>query len=166
MSKNRKKSVTYNSCCCDVYGVISFGSNRLSGKCPYISAQTNINSKTFRLPKISSCGLDVFIARSYQKYDCLRKVKKGVFCLCMNWKLCDSGQTTGKQRVSKILRNTWKKRYNKKWKRSPSVYAWIGKVRFLIKVSLNREPQKSPKTRFSILHCWGAFQNLIAGSLT
>ena len=35
-----------------------------------------------------------------KKYDCLRKVKNGVFCLCTNWKLCDSDQTTGKQRDS------------------------------------------------------------------
>ena len=35
-----------------------------------------------------------------QKNDCLRKVKKDVFCLCINWKLCDSDQTTGKQRDS------------------------------------------------------------------
>ena len=37
-----------------------------------------------------------------QKNDCLRKVKKDVFCLCINWKLCDSNQTTSKQRVLKI----------------------------------------------------------------
>ena len=37
-----------------------------------------------------------------KKYDCLRKVKNGVFWLCMIWKLCDSDQTTGKQRVLKI----------------------------------------------------------------
>ena len=41
----------------------------------------------------------------------------------------------------------------------------VWKSEILIKVPLNREPQKSSKTRFSILHCWGAFQNLIAGSL-
>ena len=29
---------------------------------------------------------------SDQKNDCLRKVKKGVFCLCINWKLCDYNQ--------------------------------------------------------------------------
>ena len=103
--KGRQNSVMNYLMIHDVHCVISFWSNRLSGKCPYISAQTNINSKTLRLPKTSSCGLDVLIARSYQKYDCLRKVKKVVFCLCMNWKLCDSDQTTGKQRVSKILRN-------------------------------------------------------------
>ena len=40
-----------------------------------------------------------------KKYDCLRKVKNGVFCLCMIWKLCDSGQTTGKQRASEMIQN-------------------------------------------------------------
>ena len=35
-----------------------------------------------------------------KKNDCLRKVKKGVFCLCINWKLCDFDQTIGKQRDS------------------------------------------------------------------
>ena len=40
-----------------------------------------------------------------KKSDCLRKVKKGVFCLCMIWKVCDSGQTTGKQRASEMIQN-------------------------------------------------------------
>ena len=49
-----------------------------------------------------------------KKYDCLRKVKKGVFCLCMIWKKYDSDQTTSKQRVSEMIQNKGKKRDNEK----------------------------------------------------
>ena len=41
----------------------------------------------------------------------------------------------------------------------------VWKSGVLIKVPLNRKTFKTPKTWFSILHCWEAFQNLIAGSL-
>ena len=40
-----------------------------------------------------------------KKYDCLRKVKNGVFWLCMIWKLCDSNQTSSKQRALEMIQN-------------------------------------------------------------
>ena len=38
-----------------------------------------------------------------KKYDCLRKVKNRVFCLCMIWKLCDSDLS-----VVKFTGNLWR----------------------------------------------------------
>ena len=62
-------------------------------------------------------------SESGQKNDRLRKVKNGVFCLCVNWKICDSDQTTSKQRALEMIQNKWKKRDNEKWKLWSSVYA-------------------------------------------
>ena len=42
----------------------------------------------------------------------------------------------------------------------------LEKVRVLVKVPVNRKTKKSSKTLILILHCWEAFMNLIAGSLS
>ena len=99
-----------------------------------------------------------------KKYDCLRKMKNVVVCLCMIWELCDSDQTTSKQRASKMVQNQWKKRDKGKWKMLSSVYAYFGKSEISMKVPINRVIEKT-KSPFLILHCWEAFMNLIAGSL-
>ena len=40
-----------------------------------------------------------------KKYDCIRKLKSGVFSLCMIWELCASDQTSSKQRASQMVQN-------------------------------------------------------------
>ena len=80
-----------------------FGRIHFNSKCQYI------NAEIVKIPKHAHPSIGCIDAESIensgsdQKNDCLRKVKKWVFCLCMNWKIYDSDQTTGKQRVLEIL---------------------------------------------------------------
>ena len=77
----------------------------------FASKRSYISTKIVKVQNMFILKLDALIQKLLKtldlglKYDCLRKVKNGVFSLCMIWKLCDSDQTTGKQRASEMFQN-------------------------------------------------------------
>ena len=71
-----------------------------NSKYPYI------NAEIVKIPKHAHPNIGWIDSESIEtsgsdiKNDCLRKVKRWVVYLCMNWKICDSDKTADKQRDS------------------------------------------------------------------
>ena len=78
----------------------------VSGRIHFNSKCQYINAEIVKIPKHAHPNIGWIDSESIEtsgsdiKNDCLRKVKRWVVYLCMNWKICDSDKTADKQRDS------------------------------------------------------------------